>query len=64
MSQTHLDVAKTIEHYIFLTSDLIGKGFSSSVFKGTDQNDQSSVAVKVIDFKGLKQTMMETLLQS
>lgn len=40
---------KCIEHYSYSETDKIGKGFSSTVFKGKDTRSQETVAVKVID---------------
>ena len=45
---------KSIENNSFFQSDVIGKGFSSTVYQATNRNDQSSAAVKVIDLRGLK----------
>ena len=55
---------KSIENYRFFQSDLIGKGFTSSVYKAVNQNDGSSVAIKVIYLKALKESTMKLLLES
>ena len=54
MSLSKPEMEKSVENYSFFQSDIIGKGFSSTVFQATNRNDQSSVAVKVIDLRGLK----------
>jgi len=35
-------------------TDLIGKGFSSSVFKGINEKTRDQVAIKVIDLRSIK----------
>lgn len=42
---------KVIEHYSYNMTEVIGKGYSSNVFKGKDDNTGDLVAVKVIDMK-------------
>lgn len=45
---------KIIEHYSYNLGSLLGEGSYSQVFKGVDSNDNSSVAIKVIDRKKLE----------
>jgi hypothetical protein len=45
---------KKIENYSYGLSDVIGKGYSSQVFKGRNDSNNDSVAVKVIDMRMLK----------
>jgi serine/threonine-protein kinase ULK2 len=63
---------KKIENYSYGLNDIIGKGYSSQVYKGV--NDENSkygflyvgrpVAVKVIDLKMLKNEINRLLLES
>ena len=45
---------KKIEDYSYGLSDVIGKGYSSHVYKGRNDDTDEPVAVKVIDLKLLK----------
>lgn len=45
---------KVIENYSYALIDAIGKGFSSVVYKGRNDETGELVAIKVIDKKGLK----------
>lgn len=45
-------------------NEIIGKGYSSNVFKGKDDRDNDSVAVKVIDMKMIKNEVQKFLLQN
>lgn len=45
---------KFIEHYSYNLRSLLGEGSYSQVFKGIDGNDNSCVAIKVIDRKKLE----------
>ena len=45
---------KQIKNFIYNLADQIGKGFSSVVYKGTNLNNKSLVAIKVIDLKTIK----------
>ena len=45
---------KLIEHYSYCIPDVIGSGYSSTVYKGKDENTGDFVAIKVIDMKKLK----------
>lgn len=45
---------KVIEDYSYNMEEVIGTGYSSHVFKGQDDRSGDSVAVKVIDMKGIK----------
>jgi serine/threonine-protein kinase ULK/ATG1 len=60
---------KKLEHFSYALTDIIGKGYSSQVFKG--KNDLTSkyyhyadepVAIKVIDMKMLKCEVNRSLL--
>ena len=42
-----------IEHYSYVLNDDIGKGFSSVVYKGKDENTGEIVAIKVQNHKSL-----------
>lgn len=45
---------KKIEEYSYGLNDVIGKGYSSHVYKGRHDQSDEPVAVKVIDMKMLK----------
>ncbi len=45
---------KKIQSYSYGLDDAIGKGYSSQVYKGKNDETNESVAVKVIDLKMLK----------
>jgi hypothetical protein len=55
---------KKIENYSYGLSDTIGKGYSSQVYRGRNDNTEEPVAVKVIDLKMLKCEINRTLLAS
>lgn len=50
------DLRKKIEDYSYGLSDgdVIGKGYSSLVFKGINEKTREVVAIKVIDVKAFK----------
>ncbi len=50
---------KTIEHYSYFLSDTIGKGFSSTVYKGKNKDSGLPVAIKVIDLRKLSESTMK-----
>ena len=41
------ETRKAIDHYSYAINDEIGRGFSSRVYKGRDENTLEPVAVKV-----------------
>ena len=47
-----------MEHYSYYLSDSIGKGFSSTVYKGRNKNNNEIVAIKVIDLRKLSESTM------
>ncbi|CAD8189189.1 unnamed protein product [Paramecium octaurelia] len=55
---------KVIENFSYALSDAIGKGFSSVVYKGKNDETNEIVAIKVIDKKGLKTPLHYQLLRS
>ena len=55
---------KIIEHYSYNTGESIGKGFSSTVYKGKNNQNGTTVAIKVIDLHKLSETTMHELLKS
>ncbi|CAD8093789.1 unnamed protein product [Paramecium primaurelia] len=55
---------KVIENFSYALSDAIGKGFSSIVYKGRNDETNEVVAIKVIDKKGLKTPLHYQLLRS
>ena len=64
MVQTNPELLKTIEHYSYCVNDQIGKGFSSKVYRGTDNHTGGKVAIKVIDLRKLSEKTMQDLLES
>ncbi|KRX01178.1 Protein kinase-like domain [Pseudocohnilembus persalinus] len=62
--QTMLVPRKVIEHYSYNMTEVIGKGYSSNVFKGKDDNTGDLVAVKVIDMKKITNEVQKFLLQN
>jgi serine/threonine protein kinase len=60
MSETR----KAIDHYSYALNEEIGRGFSSKVYKGRDENNSQPVAVKVIDMKMVKQSIHSVLLKN
>ena len=55
---------KKIENYSYGLGDGIGKGYSSQVYKGRNDDSAELVAVKVIDLKMLKNEINRVLLES
>lgn len=51
-----------IEHYSYSLNDLIGKGFSSKVYKGKNEKTGELVAIKVIDMKMVTNEVEKSLL--
>ncbi|KAM3142117.1 hypothetical protein pb186bvf_005771 [Paramecium bursaria] len=65
MYQDHFkETRKAIDHYSYAICEEIGRGFSSRVYKGRDENTSNSVAVKVIDMKMVKQSIHAILLKN
>lgn len=46
-NKTGSETRKAIDHYSYAINDEIGRGFSSRVYKGRDENTLEPVAVKV-----------------
>lgn len=55
---------KKVEDYSYCLSHNIGKGYSSQVFKGRNDNSNEIVAIKVIDMRMLKGEVHKNLLES
>lgn len=60
---------KKVKEYSYSPSDRIGKGFSSVVYKGTNDNTSKfviyvdeTVAIKAIDMKGVKDAISREML--
>ncbi|CAK68742.1 unnamed protein product (macronuclear) [Paramecium tetraurelia] len=51
-----------IEHYSYSANDQIGSGFSSSVYKGKNENTNETVAIKIIDRSKITNEVEEFLL--
>ncbi|KAM3136838.1 hypothetical protein pb186bvf_011097 [Paramecium bursaria] len=54
---------KTIDHYNYLTKDVIGRGFSSTVYKGWDSRSGDLVAIKIIN-KNLQTAVQNVVIQN
>lgn len=54
---------KTIENYTYKISEHIGKGFSSTVHKGTNDKTGEPVSIKVIEMVKLEDPINQMLLQ-
>lgn len=48
------DVRKKIEDYSYGLRDMIGRGFSSVVYRGTNDKTKEKVAIKVIDIRQIQ----------
>jgi serine/threonine-protein kinase ULK/ATG1 len=48
------DLRKKIEDYSYGLKDIIGKGFSSVVYRGLNEKNKEPVAIKVIDIKSIQ----------
>ncbi len=48
------DIRKKIEDYSYGLKDVIGRGFSSVVYKGRNLKTKEKVAVKVIDIRAIQ----------
>lgn len=55
---------KKIQNYSFLLSDRIGKGYSSTVYKGLDDLTGQQVAIKVIELKSLRDQTSRLMLNT
>ena len=53
---------KKIESYSYGLNDVIGKGYSSHVYRGRNDDTGDNVAVKVIDLRLLKNDINKVLL--
>lgn len=60
---------KKIKHYSYVADDKIGKGYSSIVYKGLNDNTGivplkvgETVAIKAIDMKGVKDSVSREML--
>lgn len=57
------DLRKKIEDQGYGLSDVIGKGYSSVVFKGVNERTRETVAIKVIDIKAFKDKIGKQMLE-
>lgn len=48
------DMRKKIEDYSYGLKDIIGRGFSSVVYRGTYDKTKEKVAIKVIDIRAIQ----------
>ena len=53
---------KKIEGFSYALSEVIGKGYSSHVYRGRNDNTGEAVAVKVIDLRMRKNDINKVLL--
>ena len=63
-SYTQSVARKKLEHYSYLLTDAIGKGYSSQVFRGRNDLTNEQVAIKVINMSMLKSEVHQALLSS
>jgi len=54
---------KTIEGYTYAVGEHIGKGYSSTVHKGTHDQTKQPVSIKVIEMNKLEDPINQMLLQ-
>ncbi|CAK61411.1 unnamed protein product (macronuclear) [Paramecium tetraurelia] len=64
MTPVPSNARKVIENFSYALTDAIGKGFSSIVYRGRNDETNEIVAIKVIDKKGLKTPLHYQLLRS
>lgn len=57
------DIRKKIEDYSYALMDVIGKGYSSLVYKGINEKTREVVAIKVIDIKSFKNKLSRQMLE-
>ena len=55
---------KRIENYSYNLEDQVGKGFSSFVYRGTNDSTGQSVAIKVINLKQVKDGLAKLMLDN
>ena len=64
MTPIPTNARKIVENFSYALTDSIGKGFSSIVYRGRNDETNEIVAIKVIDKKGLKTPLHYQLLRS
>ena len=55
---------KRVDHYSYLLNEQIGKGFSSVVYRGTNDHTHEEVAIKVINLKHLRDGLARQMLDT
>jgi hypothetical protein len=53
-NQTMGEYRKKIKNYSYFLNDVIGKGYSSTVYTGINEHTGEKVAIKVIELKFIK----------
>lgn len=53
-NQTMGEYRKKIKNYSYFLNDVIGKGYSSTVYTGINEHTSEKVAIKVIELKFIK----------
>jgi SNF-related kinase len=48
------DLRKKIEDYSYGLKDIIGRGFSSVVYRGSDDRTKEKMGIKVIDIRAIQ----------
>jgi serine/threonine protein kinase len=59
----HLSALKKIDNYIYKLEDKIGSGSFSQVFRGTDLNSNTTVAIKKVRVGEIKSKIAGRLLE-
>lgn len=57
------DLRKKIEDYSYGLKDIIGRGFSSVVYRGSNDRLKERVAIKVIDIKSIQGKPQKKMLE-
>ncbi|CAD8060486.1 unnamed protein product [Paramecium sonneborni] len=64
MNKNPQNIKKTISNYTYDQNELIGSGYSSKVYKGTNTKTNQVVAIKVISFQQLTTPISKSLLKN
>ncbi|CAD8063661.1 unnamed protein product [Paramecium sonneborni] len=64
MIEAQSKIQKIVQKYSYFLNDIIGEGYSSSVYKGINFQTNQIVAIKVINFSTLTTPISQTLLKN
>ncbi|CAD8142788.1 unnamed protein product [Paramecium pentaurelia] len=64
MIQAKQKIQKRVQKYSYFLNDILGEGYSSSVYKGINIYTNQIVAIKVINFSTLTTPISQTLLKN